>query len=265
MIEFCMLASGSSGNAVYVGTEKTKILIDAGLSGKRIAAALASIGVNAAELDALLLSHDHIDHICGAGIMARRYKLAVFATQPTWQAAKKRMGTIAAAQCCYLPNCGSISFADLEVETIPLPHDAADPVGFIFRSPQHTVALVTDLGHITPYIRQRVQDMDCLIVEANHDEEMLLNGQYPWPLKKRILGDKGHLSNKTVAEFLSQVVGPKTQQVVLAHLSEHNNTPQLAFSAVCSSLKKSGHLRPEKKLKVSVAARHTPSCYLRLA
>ncbi len=107
--------------------------------------------------------------------------------------------------------------------------------------------------------------MDCLIVEANHDEEMLINGHYPWPLKKRILGAKGHLSNKMAAELLSQVVGAQTQHVVLAHLSEYNNTPQLVFTAVCSRLKKSGHLQPGKRLKVHVAARHTPSCYLRLA
>lgn len=264
MLEFCMLASGSSGNAVYVGTENTKILIDAGLSGKRIAGALSCIGVDASHLDALLLSHDHIDHIYGAGIMARRHGLAVYATDPTWQAAEKRMGNIASAQCFNLTNCGTVTFTDLEVETIPLPHDAADPVGFIFRSRQHSLALVTDLGHITPYIQERLLGMDCLIMEANHDEEMLIKGQYPWPLKKRILGDKGHLSNKVAAECLSQVVGPQTQQVVLAHLSEHNNTPQLAVSAVCSCLKDAGYLQPDKKLRVSVAARHIPSCYLRL-
>ena len=265
MIEVCMLASGSSGNAIYVATEHTKILIDAGLSGKRLAAALSDIDVNASDLDALLLSHDHNDHTCGAGIMARRYHLPVYATAPTWQAAAFKLGTIPAEHCRLLPNHGSLSFRDLVVETFPVPHDAADPVGFVFRSQNHAIALVTDLGYITPAILERLQDLDCLIFEANHDEKMLINGSYPWSLKKRILSDQGHLSNVTAAEGLVKMISPRTRHVVLAHLSEQNNLPPLAFDTVCARLEAAGHLSQGKQLVVQVADRYAPSCHIRLA
>lgn len=262
MLEICMLASGSSGNAIYVATAETKILIDAGLSGKKIANALQAIDADAADLSALLLSHDHIDHTCGAGVMARRYGLPVYATAPTWQAAGKIMGRIAAEQCCTLPNCGTTMLGDLVVETMPVPHDAADPVGFVFRNGQHAIALVTDLGCVTPYIAQRLQAMDCLVLEANHDEEMLLHGKYPWPLKKRILSDKGHLSNNLAAASLSQVISEQTQHVVLAHLSEQNNCPQLALDTVSCHLEAAGQLT---SVQVQVAERYMPSCHIRLA
>ncbi|MCR3920974.1 MAG: MBL fold metallo-hydrolase [Firmicutes bacterium] len=265
MIEICMLASGSSGNAIYVATQHVKILVDAGLSGKRIASALTAIGTEASALDALLLSHDHNDHTCGAGIMSRRYGLPVYATAPTWQVAGKKMGPIPADRCHRLPSCGTITFGDLTVETIPIPHDAADPVGFIFRCEERAIALVTDLGHVTPYIQERLQAMDCLVMEANHDEEMLINGTYPWPLKNRILGKNGHLSNATVAECLCKLISPQTQHVVLAHISEHNNLPQLAFDTVCLRLKEAGHLKQGKQLTVRVADRYLPSCHIQLA
>ena len=263
MLEICMLASGSSGNAVYVATEKTKLLVDAGLSGKRLAAALTEIGAEPTALRALLISHDHNDHIYGAGVMSRRYRLPLYATEPTWKAAKNRLGKIAAEHCRRLPLCGRLVIGDLLVETFPVPHDAAGPVGFIFRSGKQAAALVTDLGYVTPYILDRLQQLDCIILEANHDEEMLMNGSYPWPLKQRIKGNTGHLSNTLAAEYLRKILTPKTKYVILAHLSEQNNLPQLAYDTVCNRLEASGHL-PGKQFSVQVARRHTPSCYLRL-
>jgi len=261
MLELYMLASGSSGNAVYVATEKTKILIDAGLSGKRLAAALAAIGSDAAALDALLLSHDHLDHTSGAGVLARRYRLPVYATQPTWHAAEKQLGHIPSGRCHVFTAGGKISFPDLEVETFPVPHDAAGPVGFIFRHGGRAAALVTDLGYVTPYILDCLQNLDGIIIEANHDEEMLLNGSYPWLLKKRISGKTGHLSNVMAAECLKKIISPRTKQVVLAHLSAENNLPSLALDTICSRLEDAG-ITPGKQLTVRVAARHEPSCRL---
>ena len=262
MLEICMLASGSSGNAIYIAAGETKLLIDAGLSGRRIANALTAIGADAASLSALLLFHDHGDDTCGAGVMARRFGLPLYATAPTWQAAGKALGNIAPEQCRLLPNCGTITLGALTVETMPVPHDAADPVGFIVRSAKRAAALVTDLGHVTPYILQRLQAVDCLVLEANHDEEMLLQGSYPWPLKKRILGAKGHLSNELAAESLTKVINAQTKHVVLAHLSEENNCPQLAYDTVCCRLERTGQLN---QVTVQVAKRHQPSCHLRLA
>jgi phosphoribosyl 1,2-cyclic phosphodiesterase len=263
MIEICMLASGSSGNAVYVATENTRILIDAGLSGRRIASALGQIGVDPASLDALLISHDHNDHICGAGVMARRYGLPVLATELTWRAAMGKLGPLPPHSQRTMPRQGRFSHNDLVIDTFPLPHDAADPVGFLFHSGGRTVALVTDLGCVTENILQRLSSADCLILEANHDEDMVINGTYPWPLKKRILGNKGHLSNNTAAKVLAGVLGPATRNVVLAHLSEQNNLPKLAFDTVCSQLEYAGR-RPGKDVSVHVAERYSPSCHIRL-
>ncbi|NLN06805.1 MAG: MBL fold metallo-hydrolase [Firmicutes bacterium] len=259
MLELYMLASGSSGNAVYVATENTKILIDAGLSGKRLAKALAEIGTDAAALDALLLSHDHLDHIYGAGVLAKRYHLPVYATQPTWNAAGKRLGGLPADLRRFFAAGEKLVFAGLEVETFPVPHDAAGPVGFIFRQGGRAAALVTDLGYVTPYIMDCLQNLDGIVIEANHDEEMLFNGRYPWPLKRRIGGKTGHLSNVMAAECLTQVISPKTKQVVLAHLSAENNLPSLALDTTCSRLEAAG-IATGKQLTVRVAARHEPSC-----
>lgn len=264
MLELWMLASGSSGNAVYIGTENTRLLIDAGLSGKRLAAALGEIGVDPFSLSALLLSHDHTDHTCGAGIMARRYKMPLYATELTWRAAACKLGPLPQATCRLLPSCGSIAFADLTVETFPVPHDAAGPVGFIFRTAKQAIALVTDLGVVTPAILERLQGINCLVMEANHDEKMLLDGPYPWSLKERILGKSGHLSNVLAAEALANIICPATTNVVLAHLSEHNNLPQLAFETVCEKLAIAGCLS-DRRLSVQVAERHSPSCNIRLA
>ncbi|EEG76956.1 MBL fold metallo-hydrolase [Dethiobacter alkaliphilus] len=261
MLEICMLASGSSGNAIYVATEQTKLLIDAGLSGKKLAAALTEIDVDPFSLDALLLSHDHNDHTCGAGIMARRYRMPLYATGPTWQAAACKMGPVPEEMCRTLPSFGEMQFADLTVESFPIPHDAAGPVGFVFRQAEKSIALVTDLGMITPDIFQMLQNVNCLVLEANHDEEMLKNGTYPWPLKKRILSSRGHLSNHHAADFLTDIISPVTTHVVLAHLSEHNNLPQLAFNTVGEKLTTAG-CEPGRAISLEVARRFGPSCHI---
>ncbi|MDW7651703.1 MAG: MBL fold metallo-hydrolase [Bacillota bacterium] len=261
MIEICMLASGSSGNAIYVATDHTRILIDAGLSGKRLAAALAQLGVHPDTLDALVLSHDHNDHICGAGVMARRYKLPVYATAPTWLAGACKMGPLPQDACRILPGSGLTEFADLTVETFPVPHDAAGPVGFVFRHGNRTIALATDLGVVTPVICEKLQHADCLVLESNHDETMVKNSTYPWSLKKRILGENGHLSNTLAAQCLAGIISPVTSHIVLAHLSEQNNLPQLACETVGARLEQAGL----GQLSLEVAKRHEPSCHIRFA
>jgi phosphoribosyl 1,2-cyclic phosphodiesterase len=264
MLELCMLASGSSGNAVYVATENTQILLDAGLSGKRIAAALNIINADPCSLDGLLLSHDHADHTCGAGVMARRYKLPLYATAPTWQAAACKLGPLPQPMCRLLPDHGTLAFKDLTVETFPVPHDAAGPVGFIFRQGSLSFAVVTDLGMVTPYIQERLRGVNCLVLEANHDETMLQNGTYPWSLKKRILSEHGHLSNKMAAKSLGAIMTQATTHVVLAHLSADNNLPQLAYDTVCEEMEAAGY-PPGRKYSLQVAKRYEPSCPVRLA
>jgi phosphoribosyl 1,2-cyclic phosphodiesterase len=262
MLELCMLASGSAGNAVYIGTEKTKILIDAGLSCRRLTAALQAVNTDASCLDALFISHEHTDHIRGAGVLSRRYKLPVYATAATWETAGRQLEEVPKDLRRVLPDCGSYSFRCLEIETFPVPHDATGPVGFVFRSARNAAALVTDLGHITTRIVERLQKLDCLVLEANYDEEMLLRGPYPWPLKRRILGSCGHLSNEAAGELLLKIISPQMKHVILAHLSEQNNRPRLAYKAVCSRLEQAG---VSHRPRIHIAARQSPSCYLRLA
>jgi phosphoribosyl 1,2-cyclic phosphodiesterase len=264
MIEVFMLASGSSGNAICISTGNTRILIDAGLSGKKIAAALNEVGISPLMLDGLLVSHDHNDHISGAGIMSRRYGIPVYSTFLTWEAMDCRLGALPAGGRRIMPREGRFTFEDLTVETFPIPHDAADPVGFLFSDGRNVIALVTDLGYVTPTIAQKLAKAHCLILEANHDEKMLIKGTYPWPLKKRVLSDNGHLSNIAAAQSLAKVITPDTRHVVLAHLSEQNNIPSLAMETVCLELEEKG-LCPGKKVTVQVAQRHRPSCHIRLA
>jgi len=188
--------------------------------------------------------------------------LPLYATSLTWQEVNARCGPLKAGLCLEMPRNGSIVFKDLTVETFPVPHDAADPVGFLFHNGKNRIALATDLGALTPDIINRLRGAHCLIIEANHDETMLMNGTYPRVLKKRILSNTGHLSNHNAAEGLVEILSPHLSHIILAHLSEKNNLPSLALDTVCTRLESAGY-RPEKDLNVYIADRFQPSCMIR--
>lgn len=263
MIDVYMLASGSSGNAVCIATENTRILIDTGLSGKRLASALEEVGINPFSLDGLLISHDHNDHVSGAGIISRRFGIPIYATELTWQVLDEALGEVPDGCRRVMPRAGRFRFRDLLVETFPLPHDAADPVGFFFDDGKNKVALATDLGYVPSFAGQYLSRAHCLIVEANHDEEMLIKGPYPRWLKQRVLSNSGHLSNRAAGESLAGLLSEQTRHVILAHLSEQNNKPSLALDTVSMELEKKG-LRPGKAFSLQVADRYRPSCHIRL-
>ncbi|HEU4962469.1 MAG TPA: MBL fold metallo-hydrolase [Bacilli bacterium] len=240
-MRFSVLCSGSTGNAIYVEAEGAKVLIDAGVSGKQITNSLAEVGVDAKELDALLVTHEHSDHVRGVGVMARKYNLPVYATPGTWAGMGKYVGDIAPEQQYeFTMGDGALEFAGLKIEPFRISHDANDPVGFTFFHDDTKLALATDLGYVSEHVKQAIEDADALIFESNHDVEMLRMGPHPWNVKKRILGDKGHLSNEMAGDALTEVLTGNSKDVYLAHLSPDNNMPEIAEITVRGILNQNG-------------------------
>ncbi len=229
----CVLASGSKGNAIYVSDGRAAILVDAGLSGREIERRLQYRGLRAEDLKALVLSHEHADHVQGVGVLSRRYRLPVYITRKT-AAAAYRLGNL--SETVHF-ECGVTFRIDgLDIHPFSLSHDARDPAGFTIRSNGLKLGIVTDLGVVTSMVREHLKGCHALILEANHDDAMLLNGPYPWPLKQRIRSRTGHLSNTESSTLLGDILHDRLQHVILAHLSEINNTPEEALRSVAPSL-----------------------------
>ena len=232
MVKFCPVVSGSDGNSVYIGTEYTNILIDAGLSGKRIETELLKVNVMAEKLDGIFVTHEHSDHIQSVGILSRRYDIPVYATEGTWSAMENSLGKISRKNKEIL-YCGEkIEFNDLIINSFCIPHDAAEPVGYSVVADNIKMSVATDIGHITDDIRDGIADSDILLIESNHDVEMLKAGAYPYSLKQRILSDIGHLSNVNAGKLLTEMATLKLKHVFLGHLSHENNKPELAYKTV---------------------------------
>lgn len=220
----CQLASGSKGNSLYIESEEGRLLIDAGLSAKELAKRLEGIGASPSELNALLVTHEHGDHCRGLGPMARRYDLPVYIHHETVKALP-RLGKV--ADLYSFEQGASFSIGDIKVETFPLTHDAHPTVGFTIESREGKVGVVTDLGIATRLVQERLRDCRVLVLESNHDEELLRDGPYPWHLKQRISSNHGHLSNRASAELLEGLLWEGLEAVFLVHLSEENNCPNL--------------------------------------
>jgi len=223
-VRICQIASGSKGNSIYVESDSSRVLIDAGLSARELTRRLLAIGVAAQDLDAVIISHEHRDHCSGAGPLCRRYNLPLYCLPQTYAA----LPSIGAVDYCALETAGVLRLRDLEVETFPVTHDAVAPVGFILTAGRVRVGIATDLGVVTRLVRERLQRCQVLVLETNHDEQMLQDGPYPWSLKQRIRGRHGHLSNNQAAELLGDLLWPELQAVFMAHISETNNTVELA-------------------------------------
>ncbi|MCL2396534.1 MAG: MBL fold metallo-hydrolase [Defluviitaleaceae bacterium] len=233
-INFCTIASGSSGNSVFVSTDQTKILIDAGLSGRAIETNMAGVGINCADLTAIFITHEHTDHIQGAGVLSRRYNVPLYLTRGTWQYAQKygTLGKIAQENQMMITPDTAVILGDMKVKPFAIPHDAAEPVGYTIQAHGRKIAVATDLGHINPNVAENFYDADIVMIESNHDLDMLQYGPYPAHLKRRILSDIGHLSNVSCGAFLADIFGPKTKYIFLAHLSQENNRPVVAYETV---------------------------------
>lgn len=239
-MRFSILASGSSGNALYIETEKTRILVDVGLSGKQLEKRLQVIGIDPATITSLLVSHEHSDHVKGLGVFSRRYQIPVYLNEKTWQHLPRNIGEIPTELIHIIETGSSFDLADLHIDAFPISHDAAEPLAFTFTHQQEKLAVVTDLGYVNQKIVDRVKGADAFVWESNHDIEMLRIGTYPWNVKRRILSDTGHLSNQDAGESLAELLQGVGEQIFLAHLSRDNNMPELAHLTVKSVLEDAG-------------------------
>lgn len=235
MLRFSVLASGSKGNACYVETESARILIDAGLSAREIERRLDHIGVDPSSLNALIITHEHFDHIKGAGPLVRRYGLPIYLNRKTLEGGAKKFGKLPLPVIIETGQTTTVN--DLRVETFTKCHDAADPVGLLLSINSVKMGVVTDLGRSTRLIEDRLKDCQALIIEFNHDPIMLEEGPYPVFLKQRIRGKDGHLSNEQAGDLLKALCHKNLKQIVLAHISETNNHPEKAYTQASSALK----------------------------
>lgn len=257
-LHFSVLASGSSGNAFYIGTEKERILVDAGLSGKELTRLLSEVDIDPSTLTKILVTHEHSDHIKGLGIFARKYQLPIYANQKTWKAMESSLGKLSLDQK-FVFNMEEVkTFGDIDVESFGVSHDAIEPMFYTFHHNGKKVAIVTDLGYVSERIKKTVYDADALIFEANHDVEMLRMGRYPWSVKRRILGDTGHVSNDDCALALRDIIDNKTKRIYLAHLSKDNNMKELAKLSVESGLREFG-FDIGNRLSIHDTDPHTPT------
>lgn len=229
-LRFCSLFSGSSGNASFVSFGETALLIDAGLPAKTLTAALDAIGVSPSDLSGILITHEHSDHVRGLETLAKRYRLDVFASEGTWDAMGPRFPGLLPRQRREFRPEEDFYIGQVNVLPFEIPHDAAQPVGFCLEAGGKKVSFATDLGHTSREVIDRAANSDVLLLEANHDVEMLKAGPYPAMLKRRILGNRGHLSNEACALALQKLL-PGLKYVFLGHLSRENNAPELAYAA----------------------------------
>jgi phosphoribosyl 1,2-cyclic phosphodiesterase len=241
LVRVCLLASGSKGNALFIEAGATKLVVDAGLSANELLKRLAGIGVEGAELAGILISHEHADHIRGAGTLARKLKIPVLISYPTH---RESAVSFKRTQVVEFESGYPFSFQDLLIDPFPITHDAADPVGFLIESREGRLGIATDLGIATRLVQEKLRDCRALVLESNHDEEMLQNGPYPWHLKQRIKSRHGHLSNNDSAALLDEIIHAGLEGVLLAHLSEVNNDPAVALQVTRTMLDKQSACAP---------------------
>lgn len=232
-MELCSIASGSSGNCIYIGSDHTHILVDAGISGKKIEEGLNSIGLKSSEMNGILVTHEHSDHISGIGVLARRYGIPIYATKGTIQGIlSSSVGTIPEGLFHEIGADQPFMIEDLQVNPVRISHDANEPVAYRVNHNQHAVGVLTDLGTYDDYIVDKFSGVESLVLEANHDVNMLMVGRYPYPLKQRILGDFGHLSNELSGRLLCRLLHDDINMILLGHLSAENNLAELAYETV---------------------------------
>ena len=233
-MRLCSIASGSSGNCIYVGSDHTHLMVDAGISGKRIEQGLNSLELSAKDMDGILITHEHVDHVKGLGVMARKYALPIYATKGTLDEIRRMgsLGVIPDELYREIHPDEPFAVGDLTVKPMHISHDAADPVAYRVEGERKSAGIVTDLGKYDDYIVDKIQGLDVLLLEANHDIHMLEVGSYPYPLKRRILGDRGHLSNELSGKLLCRVLHDRMKAVFLGHLSKENNYEELAYETV---------------------------------
>jgi len=239
MIKFCALYSGSTGNCIFVSDKKTKILIDIGVSTKSVISALGEIDESPNDIDAILITHEHSDHIKGLKVFSKNFDVPVYLKSNVWEKVKQQIGDDVRINARYIDEEESFSIGTMEIKSFAVPHDAVEPVGFSIFSGNKKVTIATDIGHISSTIRANIHGSDLLLIESNHDENILKAGKYPWFLKKRIMSENGHLSNESAGSFIVDMAKLGMENFILGHLSRKNNFPELAFQTTKNYLEES--------------------------
>lgn len=239
-MELFPLKSGSRGNAALLIADNTKILIDCGISGKALAAALDTVDTKPDELSGIVVTHEHSDHISGIGVMMRRYKLPVWASCGTWRAMHNQLGKIDDSLIRCFKDTEAFEIGDIGVQPFAIPHDATEPCGYSFTSADDKISVATDIGELKVDLFSAIRGSKTVLLEANHDVNMLEMGSYPYPLKRRIRGNLGHLSNDDAGKAAEYLVKLGTENILLGHLSEENNYPALAYKTVEYALSQAG-------------------------
>ena len=266
-MRLCSIASGSSGNCIYVGSETTHLLVDVGISGKRTEAGLQTLDISPKDLDGILITHEHADHIAGLGVLARKYDIPIYGTPGTIKAIKgsSSVGKIDDELFVELKADSKFMIKDIGVNPMKISHDASEPVAYRFSYGSKKVAICTDLGVYNDYTVESLRGMDALLIEANHDVNMLQVGPYPYYLKQRILGDKGHLSNENSGKLLSRILHNGLSTIILGHLSKENNLPELAYEAVRMEITYGENPYKAEDFRIQVANRSEVSEVIQLA
>lgn len=257
---FCSLFSGSSGNSIFIATKNTKILIDAGLPGKTIEKALCDIGQDVNMLDAIFVTHEHIDHTKGVGVLSRKYNIPVYANEPTWNAMESIIGKVSEHNIKCIAD-KYVTIKDIDVQNYRTSHDAACSVGYSIYEGRKKACIATDLGYFSDDVKHSITDADILLLESNHDVEMLKVGPYPYSLKMRILSNIGHLSNDACGNAIISILNDKHKRIVLGHLSKTNNYPDLAYQTVINILNEN-KVKLNKDVTLTLAKRDMPSSYI---
>src|SRR5699024_871805 len=239
-VKFCSLSSGSSGNCQYMETEKTRVLIDAGLSGRKIEDLLSTISVCPTTIDSILVTHEHRDHTKGVGIFSRRYDIPIYANEGTWTSMEGIIGKIEEKNIKIFITEEFFRVRDLDIYPFSIFHDAAEPVGYCLYHNNSKITVLTDTGWVNNHIKNAIKDSSIYLIESNHDVKMLKEGRYPRYLKDRIMSSIGHLSNKDSGSLIADVIEGKGEKVLLGHLSKENNSPSLAYNTVREILNESG-------------------------
>lgn len=258
-MRLCSIASGSSGNSIYVGTDNTHILVDSGISGKKTETGLHELELSLKDINGILITHEHSDHISSLGILSRKCKVPIYGTRGTIEAVKKKkhLGKIDESLFRIIKGDEPFSIQDITIYPFNISHDAAEPVAFRMEHEKKKIAVATDIGCFNDYIITNLQGLDILFLEANHDVRMLQVGPYPYALKQRVLGNRGHLSNESSGRLLCSVLHDNLKQIILGHLSHENNLAELAYETVRVEVAMSDNRYIPEDFSILVANRST--------
>lgn len=236
-MRFCSITSGSSGNCHLIETGQHRLLIDVGLSARQIEQLLIGRDIDPASITAVFVTHEHSDHVKGVGVWMRRYRVPVMATAGTWKGMERSLGQVPGELRVEIRSGKGYRMSDLRIEAVPICHDANDPCGYAVESGGRKITVITDTGTLTPLMQRHLNESDLAVIESNHDIDMLMNGPYPLPLKKRIRSNLGHLSNEDCGQAIANARRQGSKGIfLLGHLSDENNTPDLAMQTVCHTL-----------------------------